>query len=284
MKRNSNTLLGGRGGGLDRNARRPTALITGASGGIGLALAHEFARGGHDLVLVARRAEALEQAADELREATGVDVTTHAVDLSISDGPLDLSRKVERAGIAIDVLVNNAGTGDHGAFVESDVDRQRAMLHLNVVNLTILTRLFLEPMVARGSGRILNVASLVGYFAGGPGWAAYVASKSYVLSFTRGLAAELKGTGITATALAPGATSTDFVRAAGVGETGIYRRLPRLSAEEVARAGYRATMRGRVTAIPGVVNKVLAFLGELPPRGIAQWVFGALSRTAPSAR
>ena len=257
--------------------QRSTALITGASGGIGLALAREFARGGHDLVLVARRAEALEQAADELREATGVEVTTYAVDLSTSDGPLALFHKVEEAGIAIDVLVNNAGTGDHGAFVESDINRQRAMLQLNVVNLTTLTRLFLEPMVARGSGRVLNVASLVGYFAGGPGWAAYVASKSYVLSLTRGLAAELKGTGITATALAPGATSTDFVRAAGVGETGIYRRLPRLSAEEVARAGYRATMRGRVTAIPGVVNKVLAFLGELPPRGIAQRVFGALS-------
>ncbi len=232
-------------------------------------------------MLVARRAEALEQAAAELHEATGVAVTPHAVDLSTEVGPLDLFQKVEGAGIEIDVLVNNAGTGDHGAFVEGDVDRQRAMLELNVVNLTALTRLFLEPMVARGSGRILNVASLVGYFAGGPGWAAYVASKTYVLSLTRGLAAELKGTGVTVTVLAPGSTTTDFVRTAGVGKTGIYRRLPRLSAEEAARAGYRATMRGRVTAIPGVVNKILAFLGELPPRGIAQRVFGALSRTAP---
>lgn len=127
---------------VERAARRPTALITGASGGIGLALAREFARGGHDLVLVARRAEVLEQAAGELREATGVTVTTYAVDLSTGEGPLDLFRKIEVAGIAIDVLVNNAGTGDHGAFAKSDVHRQRAMLQLNVVNLTTLTRLF----------------------------------------------------------------------------------------------------------------------------------------------
>ena len=160
---------------------RATALVTGASGGIGLHLAREFAQGGHDLVLVARRLGALERAAHELREATGVRVR------------------------------------------------------------------------------------------------AYVASKSYVLSFTRGLAAELKGTGVTATALAPGATSTDFVDAAGLGETGIYRWLPLSSAEQVARVGYRATMRGRGTAIPGAFNKVLAFLGELPPRAIAGRAFGALS-------
>ena len=139
---------------------RATALITGASGGIGLHLAWEFARGGHDLVLVARRPGALERAARELRAATGVRVLTYAVDLSTRTGPTDLFRQVDEAGIAIDVLVNNAGTGDHGAFVESKVDEQRAMLQLNVVNLTTLTRLFAEPMVTRGSGRILNVASL----------------------------------------------------------------------------------------------------------------------------
>ena len=144
----------------ERNsARRRTALVTGASGGIGLALAREFARGGCDLVLAARHADVLEEAASELRETTGVTVTTRAIDLSTGAGPFDLFRKVGGEGIRIDVLVNNAGTGDHGTFVEGDVDRQRAMLELNVVALTTLTRLLLEPMVARGSGRILNVRS-----------------------------------------------------------------------------------------------------------------------------
>lgn len=225
----------------------------------------------------------LELAAAEIRQATSATITTHAIDLSTDVGAFDLVRRIEQTGVEIDVLVNNAGTGDHGAFVEGDIDRHRAMLALNVVNLTTLTRLFLEPMVAPGSGRILNVASLASYFSGGPDWAAYVASKTYVLSLSRGLAAELQGTGVTVTALSPGATETEFVRSAGVGQAGIYRRLPRLSAAQAARSGCRATMRGRVTAMPGSTNKVLAFLGELQPRRIAQAVFGALSRAAPSA-
>ena len=259
---------------------RSTALITGGSRGIGLALAREFARGGHDLVLVARDPKALEEAAAALQAETGVAVSTYALDLSQRDAASDVFRRVAAAGVRVDVLVNNAGLGDHGAFVESDLERQSSMLDLNIRSLTALTRLFLEPMVARGRGRILNVASVVAYFAGGPGWATYVASKAYVLSFTRGLAAELRGTGVTVTALSPGTTGTDFVDRAGVASTRVYRWLPKASPERVARAGYRGVMRGRTSVVPGIFTKVLAFLGELHPRSVAQGVFAFLSRAA----
>ncbi|MEN8177736.1 MAG: SDR family oxidoreductase [Pseudomonadota bacterium] len=255
---------------------RPTALITGGSKGIGLELAREFARHGHDLVLVARDEHGLKQAAAGIEDETGVRVTTHALDLTRDAAMEELFKSM--AATQVDVLVNNAGIGDSGPFAESDPDRQMAMLRLNVLSLTRLTHHFLQPMLARGYGRILNVASLVGYFAGGPNWISYVASKSYVLSFTRGLAGELRGTGVTITALCPGASATNFVVDAHVAETRTYRWLPKVSIPRVARAGYRATMAGRTTVIPGSINMVLAFLGELHPRSIAMAVFAFLSR------
>lgn len=263
---------------------RPTALITGGSKGIGLALAREFARQGHDLVLAGREEAALDRAACELREKYRVRVSTGSVDLSRNGGPAELFGWVEDAGIQVDVLVNSAGVGDHGAFAESDLDSQTSMLSLNMLSLTALTHLFLKPMIARRKGRILNVASVVAYFAGGPNWVTYVASKAYVLSFTRGLAAELRGTGVTVTALSPGTTATDFVSNADVGNTRAYRWLPKVSAEQVAKAGYRAAVKGRPTVVPGIINKILAFLGELHPRPIAQGVFAFLSRENQIAR
>jgi short-subunit dehydrogenase len=210
-------------------------LVTGGSKGIGLALAREFARNGYDLLLVARKKEALKKAATEIEDASGVAVRTYAIDLAGPDAPEELFHYVQEAGIHVDALINNAGLGAHGAFAQSDRSRTNAMLDLNVVSLTSLTHLFLEPMLARGEGRIINVASVVAYFSGGPQWAAYVASKSYVLSFSRGLAAELRGTGVTVTALAPGSTATDFVADAGVGSTRVYRWLPKVSVERIAR-------------------------------------------------
>lgn len=261
-----------------------TALITGGSKGIGLALAREFARHGHDLVLVGREQVALDRAATSLRHRYAVTVSTRAVDLSRHNAPAELFHWAEEAGIQIDVLVNNAGLGDHGAFAESDLDRQMAMLNLNMLSLTAMTHWFLKPMIARGQGRILNVASVMAYFAGGPQWASYVASKAYVLSFSRGLATELHGTGVSVTALSPGTTATDFVGNANVGNTRAYRWLPKVSVNHVARAGYRATVRGRQTVVPGIFNKVLAFLGELHPRIIAQGVFTFLSHENPKLR
>ncbi len=259
--------------------RRPaTALVTGGSKGIGLALAREFARQGYDLVLVARKKEALEDAASQIETEIGVAVRTYAIDLAGPGAPEELFHYLQEAGIHVDVLINNAGLGAHGAFAESDRDRTNSMLNLNVVSLTSLTHLFLKPMLARDEGRIINVASVVAYFSGGPQWAAYVASKAYVLSFSRGLAAELRGTGVAVTTLAPGSTATDFVADAGVGSTGVYRWLPKVSVERIASAAYRSAMKGRTTVVPGILNKVLAFLGELHPRSVALAVFSLLSR------
>ena len=153
-----------------------------------------------------------------------------------------------------------------------------------MLSLTGLTRLFLPAMVERGVGRILNVASVVAYFSGGPHWATYVATKSYVLSFTKALAVELRDTGVTATTLCPGPTATHFVKTADVGDTRIYRWLPQIPARRIAIIGYRAAMKGRGVVVPGFINKVLAFLGELPPRAIALTVFGYLARNNTKAK
>lgn len=255
---------------------KPVALITGGSRGIGLELAREFARHDHDLVLVARDENDLKKAATGIEDETGARITIHALDLTRDAAVDELFKRL--SATQVDVLVNNAGIGDYGPFAESDPDRQMAMLQLNMMSLTRLTHHFLQPMLARGSGRILNVASLVGYFSGGPNWITYVASKAYVLSFTRGLAVELRGTGVTTTALCPGASSTSFVADARVADTRTYRWLPRVTTPRVASAAYRATMAGHTTVIPGGINKVLAFLGELQPRGIAMAVFAFLSR------
>ncbi len=254
-----------------------TALVTGGSRGIGLALAREFARNGHDLVLVAREEAALERAASRLERETGVHVETRTANLTDPGEVERLVRGLEDDGIAVDGLVSNAGIGDHAPLAESDPDRLERLLQLNVLGLTRLTRRLLPDMLSRGRGRILNVASLVAYFQGGPNWATYVASKAYVLSFTRGLAMELRGTGVSATALAPGSTDTEFVGRSGVGDVRAYRWLPKVSPERLARAAYDGTMAGRTTVIPGALNRLLAFLGELHPRRAAQVVFTFLS-------
>jgi len=258
--------------------KRPVVLITDGSSGIGLALAEQFAQHGYDLVLVARNWRKLEQAADLLRDNFQCTVIPLSLDLTAEDAPDDLIGELHARDIEIDVLVNNAGLGDYGPFHRSDQDRITAMLRLNIIGLTALTRRFLSAMISRGKGRILNVASVVAFFAGGSNWASYVASKHYVLAFTRGLRSELAGTGVSITALCPGPASTEFADSSGVGASRVYRWLPKTSLSAVASTGYRATMAGRTTATPGLLNKLFAFFGELPPRGIAQAVFAFLSR------
>ncbi|MGE0386521.1 MAG: SDR family NAD(P)-dependent oxidoreductase [Gammaproteobacteria bacterium] len=251
------------------NASRPMALVTGASSGIGREIAGALAAQGHDLIIAARSTDALEALAAELRTRHGAAVSVAAVDLGEPDGAQQLWSQVQREGRRIEVLVNNAGVGLAGDFAQADPAATAAMLQLNVASLTLLTRLALPDMLACGRGRILHVASIAGLQPGGPGMAVYYATKNYVVSFTRALARELRGSGVTVTALCPGPTRTGFESRAGERAHGLFSRLPVMDAASVAAYGLRALRAGQTLAVPGIVNKLLALAGELPPRSIA---------------
>lgn len=249
--------------------RRPVALVTGASSGIGAELARILARERHDLVLVARTAPALEGLAAELRAAHDVAVTVAPADLAAPDGVDRVVAALADAGRSPDVLVNNAGFGASGHFDEIPWATQRDMIAVNVTALTGLTRRLVPPMVARGHGRVLNVASTAA-FQPGPLMAVYYATKAYVLSFSEALAEELRHTGVTVTALCPGPTATGFAAAAGMTGSRLFRTGGIVGdARTVAAAGYRAMCRGRRVAIPGRLNQLVAFSTRLVPRRAA---------------
>src|SRR5580765_8141121 len=201
---------------------RVLAVVTGASSGIGLALSRLLARDGHDLVIVAQHAERLAEVARELTAQCGVRVVEIAADLSEWAAPLEITGELKRHGLTPDVLVNNAGFGLRGMFAELDLGEQLRMVHVNVSALTHLTGLLLPDMIARGRGRVLNVASTAA-FQPGPLMAVYYATKAYVLSFSQALAEELRNSGVTVTALCPGATATDFADTAGVGNSNLFK-------------------------------------------------------------
>lgn len=243
---------------------RKTALVTGASSGIGRELARLFARDGYDLVLVARNATRLEALAAEVRESHGTHALVLPTDLALPSAADEVYAHIESRGIRVDALVNNAGFNVYGPFAETDAAAELDMLQVNVIALTRLTKLVLPGMVRRGSGRILNLGS-TGSFAPGPFDAVYCASKAYVLSFSEALAAELEGTGVTVTALCPGPTRTAFATRAGMTETPLFSgRVAEPSG--VAETGYRALMRGRRVIVPGIGNALLAFSVRLSPR------------------
>ncbi|HEY8793823.1 MAG TPA: SDR family oxidoreductase, partial [Gemmatimonadaceae bacterium] len=253
---------------MQDNTSRPLALVTGASSGIGADLARELARHGHDLVLTARRAPELEALAAELR-ALGAAATVITKDLSVPGAARELAATVERAGMQIDVLVNNAGFGDVGAFVHEDPDRIDAMLQVNVAALTALTRAMLPGMVARKRGRIMFVSSTAA-FQPGPNMATYCATKAYVLSLGEAIARELRGTGVTLTTLCPGATVTGFAAESGAESLPLFKSklVPKMTSAAVARAGYDEMMRGKPVLVTGFVNKIVAFSGPVFPRFI----------------
>jgi uncharacterized protein len=243
---------------------KQTALVTGASAGLGRELARLAAKDGHDLVLVARRKERLEELAAELTSAHGVQVAVIAADLSDQAAPVDVAERLFAAGTRIDFLINNAGFGTCGPFSQAVLDREVEMIHLNIRALVQLTHLFLPEMLARKSGRILNVASVAG-FVPGPYMATYYASKAFVLSFTEALAAELLGTGVTITASCPGPTETEFGAVAGNAKSKLFQRHV-AEAAPVALHAYQAMMAGKVVAIPGLMNKLIAQSTRIAPR------------------
>lgn len=242
------------------------AIVTGASGGIGLECARLLAAEGYELAIVARSVEKLERAAEELRGRYGVKVDVVVLDLSAPDAAAALAARVPQC----DVLVNNAGFASNGRFDTLDPARSREELMLDVVVLTEITRAYLPGMRERKSGRILNVASTAGFLPG-PFMAVYYASKAYVISFSQALAEECRGSGVTVTCLCPGATETGFAARADMAGTLLFR-MPAADAPSVARAGYRAMMRGRDLAVPGVSNTLVQWSAKLMPRRLLLWL------------
>ncbi len=243
---------------------RQTVLITGASSGIGYQLARVFAREGYDLVLVARREQQLEELAGRLRQV-GSTVWVLPCDLSQRSAVRELYRSVQQLGRPIDVLVNNAGFGEHGDFAAGNLDRMLAMIDLNVAALTHLTRLFVPDMLERRAGRVLNLAS-VASFQPGPLMAVYYATKAYVLSLSEALAEELAPSGIVVSALCPGPTASEFQREAGLDQVPFYQRVRMPSSESVAEYGYRALMRGKRVVVNSVLFRISIFLIRFMPR------------------
>ncbi len=248
---------------------RPTALVTGASLGIGLELARELARDGHDLVLLARSREALLSLARELEAAHGVAARVLVADLARPEACAEIVRQLSEQGVAIDVLVNNAGFGSYGPFAQSDLARELEMIQVNVTALVQLTRLLLPGMLERRRGFILNVASTAA-FQPGPLMAVYYATKAFVLSFSDALRNELRGSGVRVTALCPGPTATGFQAAAGMQQSRLVSVPTMLQdAASVARAGYAGLRADRGIVVPGFANAAGSVLVRLLPRAWA---------------
>ena len=243
-----------------------TALVTGASGGIGEELARLFAADGHDLVLVARSRDKLARLAEELRAKHAVDARVLAADLVRPEAPREIFEELGAGGTTVDALVNNAGVGSYGLFAETDLQSELDLLQLNVAALTHLTKLFLPGMLARRRGYVMNVASTAA-FQPLPRQGTYSASKAFVLGFTEVLSSDLKGTGVSATALCPGPVKTEFTDQ----HEGFDVSTPEfvwMSAEECAKAAVKGLERGKRVVVPGVGNRIGTLAGQHAPRSV----------------
>ena len=253
-----------------------TALVTGASSGLGLELARLFAQDGHDLVVVARRRDHLEALATRLAAEHGVAARIIPEDLADPVTPRRIFEELRERHVEIEFLVNSAGFGTNGPFAASDIERELAMVQVNTTALMHLTRLFLPAMIARGSGRILNLGSTAG-FQPGPGMAVYYATKAFVNSFTEALGFELRGTGVTATVSCPGATATEFGKVSGNEQSRLFH-MGATSATFVATHAYRAMMSGKPMSLPGWRAKLGLQLLRLGSRGQARAVAARLNQ------
>jgi hypothetical protein len=254
------------------------ALITGASSGIGEALAAQFAAGGYDLVLVARTKAKLDTLAKTIRADFGVKVRVEPTDLTRRDAAAQLAQRLRRSRLPVTALVNNAGVLEHGRFKDIPASTHQQLIDLNISGLTAMLAEFLPEMTERGGGRILNVASIAA-FQPLPALASYAASKAYVLSLTESLSEELKGTGVTATALCPGVTDTNML--SGAQEKSDRLTIPDFAigdVEDVARAGYRACIKGEVICVPGLVNQLSTLSTRNTPKWLLRRVTGIIGR------
>ncbi|SCW97132.1 MULTISPECIES: SDR family oxidoreductase [unclassified Pseudomonas] len=243
-------------------------LITGASSGFGEEFARQYAAQGKSLVLVARRLDKLEALSKELRERFGTEVITEQVDLSSIPAVIDLHKRLVQQGIAVDVLINNAGHGLQGPFLDHAIDQSLAMIDLDIASLTTMTRLFAQDMRIRRRGHILQVASLLSY-QGVKNFAVYSAAKAYVLRFSEALHQELKGDGVVVTALCPGMSDTGFAQSANQTLTPALKMVM-MQPQPVVRAGIRALQAGRMSVVPGFGNKALTVLTWATPRRFHQ--------------
>lgn len=243
---------------------QPLVLVTGASSGIGLHLAREFAAHGHPIALVAPDAAELDACAAAIRAEFGVEALSIPADLEKSDAVDDIRTVLQSTGHEVGILVNNAGHGFRGNFVEQPLDIALSMVRLNVDAVLRVAHAFIPPMVARGQGRVLNTASIAG-FQPAPTMAVYHATKAFVLSWSEAIADELSEQGVTVTALCPGATDTDFFPKAGIEDSRVFQSGNVMAPQDVAQAGYAACMAGERVIVPGAMNKAMVFSRRLLP-------------------
>lgn len=258
--------------------KKDYALVTGASSGIGLSMAHQLADQGYPLILVARRAERLEKLAKEIRDRTKVDVRVIPMDLSEPDAAAQLRAETQRQGLHTEILINNAGYGIQGKFIEMDTQKLAAMFRLNMDALVFLCREFTPAMLERKHGYILNVAS-ASAFLPSPYVSAYAASQAFVGQFSEALRFELSGTGVIVSTLYPGVTKTEFNDVAGAKHPPLMEASV-LTAEQVATIGLKGMFRGKRSIVPGIINKINAFFSQVFHRGFITYMAGTLLKKA----